>query len=279
MRLGSNTTDEFMKDLGEKSQKISEIFQKNIERITKPTSVNVMLGDTTVTEQTTFDPEGIKTFYSKIMNSLPDWKTSGISMTSDEDLRRIFVKLEKQAGNYVLLWHMSLQYHALLYYKVSIEVQKIQKELADLLDSTMDKEKELAEMTDSMIKEKLESLGFKDVDEQKLFEVLFENDQMREKIVEDVSGKTDFDFKAKAERKKELFKELDNLLVETYQTTSVLLDESKLIGGEEGCLCTFDLDYIKKKSRESIFDPRRMSVETKELVTKSLNEIINALSD
>ncbi len=279
MRLGSNTTDEFMKDLGEKSQKISEMFQKNIERITTPASVKVMLGDTTVTEQTTFDPEGVKAFYSKIMNSLLDWKTSGISITNDEDLRRIFVKLEKQAGNYVLLWHMSLQYHALLYYKVNIEVQKIQKELADLLDSTIDKEKELAEMTDSMIKEKLESLGFKDVDEQKLFEVLFENDKMREKLIDDMNGKTDFDFKAKAERKKELFKELDNLLVETYQTTSVLLDESKLIGGEEGCLCTFDLDYIKKKSKESIFDPRRMSAETKEYVTKSLNDIINALSN
>ena len=279
MRLGVNTADEFMKDLGEKSQKISQIFQKNIENITKSASVKVMLGDTTVTEQTTFDPEGVKTFYDKIMNNLSGWKTSGISMTNDEDLRRIFVKLEKQTGNYVLLWHMSLQYHALLYYKVDTRVQKIQKELAELLDSTVDKEKELAELTDSMIKEKLEALGFKDIDEQKLFEVLFENDKMRDKLVEDMNGKTDFDFKAKAERKKELFKELDNLLVETYQTTSVLLDESKLIGGEEGCLCTFDLDYIKKKSKESIFDPRRMSAETKEYVTKSLDDAMDSLSD
>ena len=278
MRLGSNTADEFMKNLGEKSQKISQIFQKNIEQITKPASVKVMLGDTTVTEQTTFDPEGVKMMYGKIIDRLPDWKTSGIAMTSDEDLRRIFLKLEKQAGNYVLLWHMSLQYHALLYYKVDITVQKIQKELADLLDSTVDKERELAELTDSIIKEKLETLGFKDVDEQKLFEVLFENDTMRDNLVDEMNGKTDFDFKAKAERKKELFKELDNLLVETYQTTSVLLDESKLIGGEEGCLCTFDLDYIKKKTKETIFDPRRMSAETKEYIAKSLDEIISALS-
>ncbi len=172
VRLGSNTSDEFMKNLGEKSQKISQIFQKNIEQITTPASVKVMLGDTTITEQTTFDPEGVKMLYGKIIDSLPDWKTSGIAMTSDEDLRRIFLKLEKQAGNYVLLWHMSLQYHALLYYKVDINVQKIQKELAELLDNTVDKERELAELTDSMIKEKLESLGFKDVDEQKLFEDL-----------------------------------------------------------------------------------------------------------
>ena len=268
-----------MRELGEKSQKISQIFQKNIENITKPAPVKVMLGDTTITEQTTFDPERVKTLYSKIIDSLQNWKTSGISMTSDEDLRRIFIKLEKSAGNYVLLWHMSLQYHALLYYKVDIRVQKVQKELADILDNTLDKEKELAELTDSMIKEKLEALGFKDVGEQKLFEVLFENDEMREKLVENMNASTDYDFKAKAERKKELFKELDNMLVETYQTTSVLLDESKLIGGEEGCLCTFDLDFIKKKTKESIFDPRRMSDEIKKQVIKDLNDIIESLSE
>lgn len=277
MRLGSNTSDEFMKSIGEKSQKISQIFQKNIELLTKPSSVKVMLGDTTVTEQTTFDPEKVNAYYGKLMNSLSGWKTSGISMTNNEDLRRTFIKLERQVGNYVLLWHMSLQYHALLYYKVDSKVQKIQKELAELLDNTIDKEKELAEMTDSMIKEKLGALGFKDIDEQKLFEILFENDEMREKLVEEMNGKTDYDFKAKAERKKELFKELDNLLVETYQTTSVLLDESKLVGGEEGCLCTFDLDYVKKKSKESIFDPRRMSAETKQDVAKSLDDVIRTL--
>lgn len=277
MRLGSNTSDEFMKSIGEKSQKISQIFQKNIELLTKPSSVKVMLGDTTVTEQTTFDPEKVNAYYGKLMNGLSGWKTSGISMTNNEDLRRTFIKLERQVGNYVLLWHMSLQYHALLYYKVDSKVQKIQKELAELLDNTIDKEKELAEMTDSMIKEKLGALGFKDIDEQKLFEILFENDEMREKLVEEMNGKTDYDFKAKAERKKELFKELDNLLVETYQTTSVLLDESKLVGGEEGCLCTFDLDYVKKKSKESIFDPRRMSAETKQDVAKSLDDVIRTL--
>lgn len=279
MRLGSNTTDEFMKGLGEKSQKISQIFQKNIEMLTKPSSVKVMLGDTTVTEQTTFDPEKVNAYYGKLMDSLSGWKTGGISMTNNEDLRRTFVKLEKQVGNYVLLWHMSLQYHALLYYKVDSKVQKVQKELAELLDNTVDKEKELAELTDSMIKEKLEALGFKDIDEQKLFEILFENDKMREKLVEEMNGKTDFDFKAKAERKKELFKELDNLLVETYQTTSVLLDESRLVGGEEGCLCTFDLDYVKKKSKESIFDPRRMSAETRQDVAKALDDVIGVMKN
>lgn len=278
VRLGTKTGDEFFNILGQKTQKISQLFQKNIAALTKPIAVKVMLGDTTVTDQTTFDPQKIHEFYGKIINQISGWKTQGISTTSDEDLRRIFVKVEKHVGNYVLLWHLSLQYHALLYYRPDSKVQRIQTELAEIMDKTVDKEKELAELTDTLIKDRLETMGYRNLDEQKLFEVLFNDDRLREEITSEVAKKTDFDFKAKDQRKKDLFKELDNLLIETYQTTSVLIDENRLIAGEEGCLSTFDLDFVKKKSKESIFDPKKMTKETKKNIEGSLDEIIQILS-
>lgn len=278
MRLGTKTQDEFFNNLAQKAEKISQLFQKKIGSLTEPVSVKVMLGDTTITEQTTFDPQKIHEFYGRIMNGLSGWKTDGISTTSDEDLRRIFVKLERQVGNYVILLHFSLQYHALLYYKPDSGVQKIQMELADLMEKTIDKEKELADLTDSLIKERLEAMGYNEPNEQKLFEVLFNDDKLREDVLGDVNKKTDYDFKAKDQRKKELFKELDELLIETYQTTSVLLDENKLIAGEEGCLCTLDVDFIKKKSKQAIFDPRKITKETREVISKSLDEITQILS-
>lgn len=278
MRLGTKSLDEFFMILAEKSEKISKIFQKNMEALTKQIPVKVMLGDTTITEQTTFDPQNVHAYYSKILNSLPEWKTQGITTTTDEDLRRIFIKLEYQVGKYVLLWHLSLQYHALLYYKPDIQVQKIQKELAELIDDTADKEKELANLTNDLIKEKLEAMGYTNLDEQRLFEVLFDNDKLREGLTSDMDKKTDFDFKAKDKRKKELFMALDNLLVETYQTTSVLIDENRLVTGEEGCVCTFDLDFLKNKSRHAIFEPRRITPETKEEIVKALDKIARVLS-
>lgn len=278
MRLGTNTADEFFGSLAKKAEKISQLFQKNIATLTEPVPVKVMLGDTTVTDQTTFDPQRIHDFYGNILNRLSSWQPGGISTTNDEDLRRIFVKVERQIGNYLLLWHLSLQYHALLYYKPDSRVKKIQTELSEIMDKTVDKEKELAKITDSLIRERLEAMGYKDLDEQKLFEVLFNEDKLRDNIAYDVNTKTDFDFKAKDQRKKELFKELDNLLVETYQTTSVLIDENRLIAGEEGCLCTFDLDFLKKKTKESIFDPKKMTKETKQEIEKALDEIIQILS-
>lgn len=278
MRLGTKTEEEFFNNLAQKAGKVSQLFQKNIDAIINPISVKVMLGDATITDQTTFEPQRIHDFYSKIIGKIPDWKTNGISTTNDEDLRRIFVKLERKIGNYVILWHLSLQYHALLYYKPDSRVQKIQKELADLMDKTVDKEKELAELTDNLIKDRLVSRGYKDPDEQKLFEVLFNDDELRKEITAEVNKMTDYDFKAKDQRKKELFKELDDLLIETYQTTSVLIDENRLIAGEEGCLCTLDLDYLKKKSKESIFDPKKMTKETKDNISKALDDLIRILS-
>jgi hypothetical protein len=279
VRIGSKTDDEFFNTLARKSDKICKIFQKNIEELTKPVSVKVMLGDTTIVEQTTFEPSRIITFYESIRNKMVDWETSGVSSTTDEDLRRIFLKLEKKIGNYILLWHISLQYHALLYYKPDRKVPKIQKELADLLDDTKNKEQELADLTDNIIKEKLEAMGYNSIDEQTLFEVLFNKDGFREQLSREINEKTDYDFKAKEQRKKELFNELDNLLMETYQTTSVLIDENRLVTGEEGCLCVFDLDFLKKTTKEAIFDPRRMSTQTKQEIENTFDYIITSLSN
>lgn len=237
-----------------------------------------MLGDTSIIEQKTFEPARIGAFYQGILGSLGDWKSDGVISTTDEDLRRVFVKMEKRVGNYVLLWHISLQYHALLYYKPDIKVPRIQKELAAILDDTKSKEEELASLTDSLIREKLKAMGHDEPDEQKLFEVLFNEDEFRDKLSGEVSEKIDYDFKAKEQRKKDLFGELDSLLVETYQTTSVLIDENRLVTGEEGCLCTFDLDFVKKNSREAIFDPRRMNSQTRQQILESLDQIDSVLS-
>ncbi|HXG73556.1 MAG TPA: hypothetical protein VNK44_01875 [Candidatus Nitrosotenuis sp.] len=278
MRLGAKTSDEFFNTLAQKSDKIAKLFQKNIEALTKPTTIKVMLGDTTVTEQSTFDPQRVADLYNRIINNLPNWKTQGIATTNDEDLRRIFVKLEFQAGKYVLLWHLSLQYHALLYYKPDIMVQKIQKELAEIMDSTIDKEKELAELTNDLIRQKLAAMGYDEPDEQKLFEILFNDDKLREELSAEIDRKTDFDFKTKDQRKKELFRQLDDLLIETYQTTSVLIDENRLVAGEEGCVCTFDLDHLKNKSRHAIFEPKRIPNDVKCKMSAALDEVIGVLS-
>ena len=93
--------------------------------------------------------------------------------------------------------------------------------------------------------EKLKEMGYKDFDHQKLFEVFYENDEFREKVFAEIQKDAGVDFQELSEKKTKLFSELDSLLLETYQTSSVLIDDPRLVSGEEGCLLSLDLEFIK----------------------------------
>ena len=134
-------------------------------------------------------------------------------------------------------------------------------------------ENKIADNSDQFILEKLKNMGYKDLDFQNLFEVFFENDEIREKIYKEVEKNTDVNFKALSKRKIDLFNELDNLLIETYQTTPVLIDEARLVTGEEGCLCNLELEFIKNKIKEGVFDPKKIPITIKEKIIERLDEI------
>ncbi len=70
-----------------------------------------------------------------------------------------------------------------------------------------------------------------------------------------------------------MFNELNSLLIETYQIIPVLIDDARLITGEEGCLCTIDLEFVKNKNREGLFDPRKISNSVKENILKRLDHL------
>ena len=76
-----------------------------------------------------------------------------------------------------------------------------------------------------------------------------------------------------SEQKKKLFDELDSLLLETYQTTPVLIDDTRLVAGEEGSLISIDLEFIKNNNKEGLFDPRKISESTQERITSRIEEI------
>ena len=277
MRLGLTSSDEFIVTLNEKVKKIQEVFYENVKDLTKMMPIKVMLGDSTVVEQKTFDPQLLQNYYENIAKKLPDWTTHGTAFTNNEDRRRLFVKLEIKEKNYVLLWHLSLQYHILLYYKPDNRVIECQKELSELIDKTKDAESEITGIGDQLIIEKLKKIGYNDLDHQKLFELFFENNKMREEIYEEIKNMSNTDFQHHAKQKVELFNELDSFLIETYQTVPVLIDDVRLISGEEGYLCTFDFEYIKNKIREGNFDPKKISPATKEKIIQKFDQILQIM--
>jgi len=279
VRLGTKSPNEFIQQLNQKNEVIQNLFLTKMTDLIKMIDTKVMMGDSTVTEQKTFDPKQVTDYFQKINLNLKDWSLQDVSITNNEDIRRIFTKFEIMEGNYLISGHVSLQFHVLLYYKPDQRVLDCQKELADIVDLTKNSEQQISDNSDQFVLNKLKEMGYKDLDHQKLFEIFYENDEFREKVYAEIEKDAGVDFQELSEKKIKLFNELDSFLIETYQTTPILIDDNRLITGEEGCLCTIDLEFVKNKNREGLFDPRKMSDLVKENIFKRLNEfekIINS---
>jgi len=273
VRLGTRSPNEFIQSLNIQNESIQKIFVDKLMNLTKMIEVKVMMGDSTVTEQKTFDPKSVSDYFQNISKNLKDWSLQDVSISNNEDIRRIFTKFEIGEGNYLISGHISIQFHVLLYYKPEQRVIDCQKELSKIIDLTKNKQKELSDNSDQLVLNKLKELGYKDFDHQNLFEIFYENDELREKIFAEIENDAGVNFKELSDKKTKLFNELDTFLVETYQIVPVLIDDTRLVAGEEGCLCSFDLEFIKNGNKEGVFDPRKLSETTKENISKRLDEL------
>ena len=276
MQIPSTNPDPFIKSMSERAENIRSMFLTHIEEMTKRVPLKVMLGDGTVTDQESFDPATVRQFFDGFLQKIVDWKNQGVSATSEEDLRRSFIKLEIREGNYLLSGHMSLQYHALLFYKLDHRVIEIQKELLELTDKVNVLETQVGPENDKIIEEKLRQKGFQNLDHQKLFEVLFEHDDISQELAQ--SLELSHSQLAELTKKRDgLFRELDNMLIEIYHTTPVLIDETRMIAAEEGCLCNFNIEYVKNDSKQGNINLTRIPEKTKTSLLQRLDDIIKIL--
>lgn len=273
MQIPSNSVDLFIKLMTEKGEKIRSLFLEHIKKFTKRVPLKVMLGDGTVSDQESFDPALVRQFYSNILKGLSDWTNQGVSTTSDQDLRRIFIKFEVKEENYLLSGHMSLQYHSLLFYKLDHKVIEIQKELAELTDKINEFQEKIKPESNKIIEEKLKQKGFENMEHQELFEVLFANDELTRELTDSLQS-AEATIHELVKRRNSLFKELDNMLMEVYHTTAVLIDETRMIAAEEGCLCNFNLECVKNNSKEGDFNPNRIPPRIKDNLLKRMDDII-----
>ncbi len=275
MRIGNMANNEYFLELNKINHEIQDLFLKKINDATRTVKCDVMLGDSTTKQIDTFDIKNIEEFLA-YFTKIPNWNSQGIAYSSDEDLRRIFTKSEIRLGNYIISLHISLQYHIQLYYKPVQEVLDLQKQLAELIDNSGNSETKYQEESDRLIIEKLNEIGFKDMPKQELFELFYNDEKLADKIkmMIDESQSEVVDIK---EKKNNLFKQLDNLLIETFHTTPVIIDEQKLVNGEEGCLCNIDLEYIEKGAKQGLVDVSIMSDEDKTAISHEIKKILELM--
>tara|TARA_B100001146_G_scaffold90970_1_gene80654 strand:- start:1494 stop:2375 length:882 start_codon:yes stop_codon:yes gene_type:complete len=276
MRIGNITNNEFFLELNKLNEKIQEEFLKKIIHETRTVTCDVMLGDSTTKQVETFDIKNVEVFFGDFNSKLSEWSSQGVTYSSDEDLRRIFIKSEIRTEDYILSLHASLQYHVLLYYRPLQKVIELQKKLAGLINNSGDSESKYKDESERLILEKLNELGFKDMAKQELFELFYNNEELALKIKKmiDESQPEIIDIQ---DKKNQLFKELDNLLLETFHTTSVMIDEQKLVNGEEGCLCNIDLEYIDNGAKQGLIDASIITEQLKVRIRQCVENILNVI--
>ena len=277
MRIGSKSENEFFLKLNKRNEVIQENFLKSINVATQTVGTKVMLGDSTVKEVNTFDPKNVENFFNNIINSLNDWNSQGISYSYNDDVRRIFTKLEIRVGNYIVSIHISLQFHVLLYYKPLQKVIELQKELSVIIDKTSTSDSKYSDEGNKIILQKLQDLGYDKINEQNLFELFYNDENLSKILSEKIEGSQENETIEFNNKKKELLNQLDDLLLETFQTSSVLIDEQRLVNGEEGCLCNIDLEYIENNSKQGLFDLDLLDDESQEKIETRINQVFEAL--
>tara|TARA_B100000408_G_scaffold109289_1_gene86076 strand:+ start:39 stop:875 length:837 start_codon:yes stop_codon:yes gene_type:complete len=278
MRLGIKTDDEFFIKLNAKNIQIQNKFLEKIKKLAEKQSVDVMLQDGVVKKQETFDVEKIHQIYNSIADRLDTWTLEGISTTNDEGIRRNFIKLNTNVDDCIISLHLSIQYHVILFYQPKYEVIKKQKELSDFMDETKKQEDELTEKTDHVILEKLMAKGYKNLNTQNLFEILYKDDKIREKIMNETELQTDGDLQKINQHKENLLKALDDLLLETYQMVPILIDDARLVTGEEGCVCNIDIERIENNQKSGLVDSKKISSGTKEKISALVDQVLTAIT-
>ena len=244
--------------------------------------VNVMLADGTVTQSSTFDIGNVLKYFETLVRSLTGWQISGISQSKVEDLNRIYCEFRKTAGKYDVRGYFGIQFHALPYYKVNKKVLEIQKNLRQLEDKGIQYYSQISQQANKMIEEELSFRGLGKMSDDEIFKNLLENQGLYGDLVKKAeSVENEFpQFFDMDRQKKLLVQELENLVIELYQVSPVLIDYNKLMQGEAGVVMYMDVGTIKnEKSGEidSFVNTKMLSSNRSEPIISSLKEVQDAM--
>ena len=276
MRIDTNDKNQ-NSNLSAQNESVIQRYKSKLEKLTVMTPMTVMLGDNTLTKQDTFRPDEVVEYFNNVTAKLPDWDIQETTQTRDKDLRRIFTKFQIREDDYRLSCHLSIQFHVLLYYKVDKSVAEYQKRLEKITKDIGDSEEKYAQISDALVKDKLNKQGMDEIKEDQLFEMLFKDTELQESLENDIKKLAGDKLNNLIRERKEVLDGLDRLLVETYQTTSVLIDENRLVAGEEGILYTLDQDIMKNDQWHGMIESKDISEKNYNALSDRIKEIYNAL--
>lgn len=282
MRIPLKGSDYFCTRVNAAFESIEKGYLESIRPAIEMRKASAMLGDGTVTQTDTFDPQNVQNFYQRLENQFEGWMKTGISRSNTDDLHRLFCQFNKDVGKYHISGYFGVQFHALPYYKAERRVIEIQKELASIAEGATAVFSDMTGKVDKALHDELARRGFADLEFQELFTKMFEDESLAndlDKKAKAVEGQF-HEFQDMGGRKNKLFAELNDLMIELYQTAQASIDYNRLMQGEEGVCTYFDIELIKNRKtskREAVFETKKIPREDADSVAEELGVVADAL--
>lgn len=271
--------DYFCRKVNASAEKVQEAFLEAVKSAITMSQANAMLGDGTITQADTFDPQNVQKFFQQLGNALEDWTFSGVLKSTTEDMHRLYSTFTKEADKFYVSAYFGIQFHELPYYRVDRRVIEIQKELARIEGSATSVLSKMTDAANTVLATELEKRGYANLGFEELFAKMFDD----EKLIEELNEKSavvesQFTQVGVARNKVgELLSELNNLLIKFYQTSPVLIDYNRLMQGEEGITNYFDIEVIKEnkkmKRREAFIDTIKMPKEAADMLSGQIGAL------
>lgn len=278
MRTPLKGDDYFCRQVNEAAQRVQEAFLDAIKSAITMRQANAMLGDSTITQAETFDPQNVQNFFQQLGNVLEGWTFSGVLKSATEDVHRLYSIFTKEADKFYISVYFGIQFHELPYYRVDRRVIEIQKELAKIEGRATSDLSKMTGAADRVLATELEKRGYTNLGFEELFAKIFDDEKLIEELnMKTASVESQFpQFGQLHNKKSELLSELNDLLIKFYQTSPVLIDYNRLMQGEEGITNYFDIEVLKNKKmkrREAFLDTIKMPKEAADMLSGELGAV------
>lgn len=271
--------DYFCRKVNASAEKVQEAFLEAVKSAITMSQANAMLGDGTITQADTFDPQNVQKFFQQLGNALEDWTFSGVLKSTTEDMHRLYSTFTKEADKFYVSAYFGIQFHELPYYRVDRRVIEIQKELARIEGRATSVLSKMTDAANTVLATELEKRGYANLGFEELFAKMFDDEKLIEELNEK-SAVVESQFTqvgVARDKVSELLSELNNLLIKFYQTSPVLIDYNRLMQGEEGITNYFDIEVIKKnkkmKRREAFIDTIKMPKEAADMLSGQIGAL------
>ncbi|MDQ5869530.1 MAG: hypothetical protein M3530_07365 [Thermoproteota archaeon] len=284
MRVPLKGSDKFCLDLNSVYSRMEQAYFGSLKSSLKTSAIKVMLGDGTITDSVTFDPQETVRYFNILGGCLKGWSNSGVSKSNTDDLHRATYQISNQIEKYYISVHFEIQFHSLKFYRVDKRVLEIQKEIHELSRKSNKIHQSLANTGNEIVVRELRNMGYGDLPFEDLLEKML-SDQVISSQLEDKAKNVMSQYPELGEveiKERALGTELNDYIMEVYTIDPVVIDYNKLMQGEVGVVLYMDIEIVnnmKSKERQAYVNIENIKADSRKRLIDSLDKLTSTIKD